>query len=124
LKPLLLDQSIIAGLGNIYVDESLWMARLHPTRLGDSLSDKEIKALYQAIPQVLRQGLKNQGTSLGNGKGNFLPPAATRPKSGSFAGFSSDRSALFGLRYENRKDDRRAAQHPFLPALPTAQIVI
>ncbi len=78
LKPLLLDQSIIAGLGNIYVDESLWMARLHPTRLGDSLSDKEIKALYQAIPQVLRQGLKNQGTSLGNGKGNFLSAGQRR----------------------------------------------
>jgi len=78
LKPLLLDQSLIAGLGNIYVDESLWAARLHPTRLGDSLSDKEIKALYQAIPQVLRQGLKNQGTSLGNGKGNFLSAGQRR----------------------------------------------
>jgi formamidopyrimidine-DNA glycosylase len=71
LKPLLLDQSVIAGLGNIYVDESLWAARLHPTRLADLLNDREIKALYRAIPLVLRQGLQNQGTSLGNGKGNF-----------------------------------------------------
>jgi len=71
LKPLLLDQSVIAGLGNIYVDESLWAARLHPNRLADSLNDREIEALYRSIPQVLRQGLQNQGTSLGNGKGNF-----------------------------------------------------
>jgi len=71
LKPLLLDQSVIAGLGNIYVDEALWAARLHPTRLADSLDDREIRALFRAIPQVLRQGLENQGTSLGSGKGNF-----------------------------------------------------
>jgi len=71
LKPLLLDQTFIAGLGNIYVDEALWAARLHPLRLADSLSDREIQSLHKTIPQVLRQGLANQGTSLGDGKGNF-----------------------------------------------------
>ena len=71
LKPLLLDQTIIAGLGNIYVDEALWAARLHPLRLADSLNDREIQSLHKSIPQVLRQGLNNQGTSLGDGKGNF-----------------------------------------------------
>ena len=71
LKPLLLDQTVIAGLGNIYVDEALWKARLHPQRLADSLKKQEILALHEAIPQVLRQGLDNQGTSLGNGKANF-----------------------------------------------------
>jgi len=71
IKPFLLDQTIIAGLGNIYVDEALWEACLHPLRMADSLNDQEIASLHQAISKVLRQGLANQGTSLGNGKGNF-----------------------------------------------------
>ncbi len=71
LKPLLLDQTFIAGLGNIYVDEALWEAELHPCRLAASLSTSEIKVLHRAIPRVLKRGLKNLGTSLGTGKGNF-----------------------------------------------------
>ena len=71
LKPMLLDQSIIAGLGNIYVDEALWESRIHPNRIAASLSLSEIKALHQAIPKVLKRGLKNFGTSLGNGGANF-----------------------------------------------------
>ena len=55
LKPLLLDQSFLAGLGNIYVDEALWWARLHPQRLADSLSDEELEALYHAMRDVLQQ---------------------------------------------------------------------
>ena len=71
LKPLLLDQTFIAGLGNIYVDEALWEARLHPQRLSSSVSDAEAKALYKAIRHVLRRGLQNMGTTLGTGKANF-----------------------------------------------------
>jgi formamidopyrimidine-DNA glycosylase len=76
LKPLLLDQTIIAGLGNIYVDEALWEARLHPLRLASTLSKPEIKALRLAIPRVLKRGLKNLGTSLGTGKANFYSVAS------------------------------------------------
>ncbi|MEW5894178.1 MAG: bifunctional DNA-formamidopyrimidine glycosylase/DNA-(apurinic or apyrimidinic site) lyase [Candidatus Omnitrophota bacterium] len=72
LKPLLLDQSFIAGLGNIYTDEALWLARIHPQRLSNSLSAAEIKELHHSIRLVLRQGILNSGTSLGEGKGNFL----------------------------------------------------
>jgi formamidopyrimidine-DNA glycosylase len=75
LKPLLLDQTFIAGLGNIYVDEALWKAKIHPLRLSNSLSNAEIKALHRAIPQVLKRGLKNLGTSLGTGKANFYSVA-------------------------------------------------
>jgi formamidopyrimidine-DNA glycosylase len=75
LKPLLLDQTVIAGLGNIYVDEALWDAGLHPCRLSASLSKIEIKALHRAIPEVLKRGLKNLGTSLGTGKANFYSVA-------------------------------------------------
>ena len=71
LKPLLLDQTFLAGLGNIYVDEALWQACIHPCRRSDSLTRKETDALHRAIRKVLNQGLKNQGTSLGSGQGNF-----------------------------------------------------
>jgi formamidopyrimidine-DNA glycosylase len=53
LKPLLLDQTFLAGLGNIYVDESLYRARLHPERLARTLDDAEIDRLYDAIVDVL-----------------------------------------------------------------------
>jgi formamidopyrimidine-DNA glycosylase len=75
---LLLDQTFIAGLGNIYVDEALWEARLHPCRLADTLSKPEIRALRLAIPRVLKRGLKNLGTSLGTGKTNFYSVANRR----------------------------------------------
>ena len=78
LKPLLLDQSFIAGLGNIYVDEALWEAGLHPCRLASTLSKPEIKALRLSIPRVLKRGLKNLGTSLGTGETNFYSVASRR----------------------------------------------
>ena len=78
LKPLLLDQTFIAGLGNIYVDEALWEAKLHPCRTASTLSAPEIKALGLAIPRVLKRGLKNLGTSLGTGAANFYSVASRR----------------------------------------------
>jgi len=70
-KPLLLDQTIVAGLGNIYVDEALWESKIHPERISDSLSDDELNALFKAIKHVLRVGIRNRGTSLGAGKTNY-----------------------------------------------------
>ena len=78
LKPLLLDQTFIAGLGNIYVDEALWDARIHPCRIAATLSTGETKALHRAIPKVLKRGLKNLGTTLGTGKSNFYSVARHR----------------------------------------------
>ncbi len=78
LKPLLLDQAFVAGLGNIYVDEALWDAKLHPNRIAASLSKNEIKALHRAIPRVLKRGLKNLGTSLGTAETNFYSVARHR----------------------------------------------
>ena len=71
LKPLLLDQTFIAGLGNIYVDEALWESKIHPCRIAASLTEAEIRSLHRAIPRVLKRGLNNLGTSLGTGKANF-----------------------------------------------------
>ena len=64
LKTLLLDQSFIAGVGNIYADEALWSARLHPLRAADTLTPAEVRRLHRAIRAVLRQGIANRGTSL------------------------------------------------------------
>jgi formamidopyrimidine-DNA glycosylase len=75
VKPLLLDQTFIAGLGNIYVDEALWEARIHPCRIASSLSKTETRALHRAISKVLNRGLKNLGTTLGTGKANFYSVA-------------------------------------------------
>jgi formamidopyrimidine-DNA glycosylase len=64
IKPLLLNQRFLAGLGNIYVDEALFQARLHPRRKADSLTREELTRLYDAIRRVLRQGIEHGGTSL------------------------------------------------------------
>lgn len=71
LKPLLLDQSILAGLGNIYVDEALWESKLHPEQTADTLSSEDLKRLHKAIRLVLRRGVKNLGTSLGESDTNY-----------------------------------------------------
>jgi formamidopyrimidine-DNA glycosylase len=75
LKPLLLNQTFLAGVGNIYADESLWRAKLHPLRTADSLSETEIAALYQAIRHVLRRAIADQGTDAGDGviEGDYAP---------------------------------------------------
>ncbi len=78
LKTLLLDQSFLAGLGNIYADEALWEAGLHPCRRTDTLKPAEAEALFKAIRKVLRRGIRCAGTSLGSGKSNFADLAGRR----------------------------------------------
>jgi len=63
LKTLLLDQSFIAGVGNIYADEALWQARLHPLRAADTLGPADVRRLHRALRQVLREGIANRGSS-------------------------------------------------------------
>jgi formamidopyrimidine-DNA glycosylase len=63
LKTLLLDQAFIAGMGNIYADEALWRARLHPLRAADTLSEEEVRRLHRAVRRVLREGIANRGSS-------------------------------------------------------------
>ncbi len=64
LKPLLLKQEFLAGIGNIYADESLWYARLHPLRSVETLSPKERVRLHRAIRLVLNRAIKLGGTSI------------------------------------------------------------
>ena len=63
LKPLLLDQKFIAGIGNIYADEACFLSGLHPARPVDDLSFEEIKELAKNIKKVLRHGITAKGAS-------------------------------------------------------------
>jgi formamidopyrimidine-DNA glycosylase len=64
IKPLLLNQRFLAGLGNIYVDEALWRAGIHPLRCANTLREPEIDRLHAAIQRVLREALASGGTTL------------------------------------------------------------
>jgi formamidopyrimidine-DNA glycosylase len=64
LKPLLLDQHFLAGLGNIYVDEALWLARLHPLRLASELNREQAGQLLRAIRQVLKDSIRANGSTI------------------------------------------------------------
>jgi len=63
LKPVLLDQSFLAGIGNIYADEALHLARLHPRRAVTSLSDADVMRLHDAVQHVLLAGIAANGAS-------------------------------------------------------------
>ena len=64
LKPLLLDQTFLAGLGNIYTDETLHKAKLHPLTLSDSITKKEASRLHEAIQATLKEGIRRNGASI------------------------------------------------------------
>ncbi|MCH4167900.1 MAG: DNA-formamidopyrimidine glycosylase [Streptococcaceae bacterium] len=64
LKPVLLAQNIVVGLGNIYVDESLWQAQLHPKRAANQLTNKEYQRLHQAIISVLSLAVEMGGSTI------------------------------------------------------------
>lgn len=63
IKPVLMDQDLITGIGNIYANDSLFLARIHPQRLSNSLTEKEIKLLYKTIKQTINEGIKDLGSS-------------------------------------------------------------
>ncbi len=64
LKPLLLDQTFIAGLGNIYTDEALHVARLHPLAQSDSVTAEQAEGLWRAVREVLEEGIRSNGASI------------------------------------------------------------
>ena len=74
IKPFLLDQKTVVGLGNIYVDEALFRARIHPERLAHSLTDEEFKKLHQSIIETLSEAVQLGGSSIKsyvNGQGEM-----------------------------------------------------
>lgn len=64
IKPLLLEQKLVAGLGNIYVDEVLWAAKVYPERLADSLKKAEIKRLHDETIRILQLGISKGGSTI------------------------------------------------------------
>jgi formamidopyrimidine-DNA glycosylase len=64
MKAVLLDQSVVAGIGNIYADESLFAARLHPARRGRTLTAREVRRLAVAVPEVLHRAIEKRGSSI------------------------------------------------------------
>ena len=75
IKALLLDQRLVAGVGNIYADEALFRAAIHPARAGGTLLPAEVDLLHRAILQVLNEGIASAGSSLGtSGLQNYSRP--------------------------------------------------
>ncbi len=74
VKALLLNQSLLAGVGNIYADESLFRARIDPRRAGGSLALEEIERLHLALRDVLLKGIEAQGSSVQN----YAPPTGAK----------------------------------------------
>jgi len=66
IKPTLLDQTLIAGIGNMYADEALFEAKIHPLRAADSLSQAEYRKLHKAIQDVLSAAIESKGASIAN----------------------------------------------------------
>lgn len=81
VKAVILDQSTAAGIGNIYADESLHLARVHPARLAGTLASGEVRRLYAALRDIMTAGIEHGGTSFAHyvnslgGKGDYLEHA-------------------------------------------------
>jgi formamidopyrimidine-DNA glycosylase len=87
IKPLLLNQRFLAGLGNIYVDEALWRAGVHPLRQADTLNPAEVRRLHRAIRSVLQAAIASGGTTL---------PDRTYQQADGRAGEFAGRLAVYG----------------------------
>jgi formamidopyrimidine-DNA glycosylase len=64
IKALLLDQGVLRGVGNIYADESLWKAKIHPEQIGARLRPDQIETLYQTLQKILRKAIELRGSSI------------------------------------------------------------
>ena len=64
IKSVLLNQAVLRGIGNIYADESLWRARIHPLRVAANLPGKELRALHRAVQSVLNEAIRLRGSSV------------------------------------------------------------
>jgi formamidopyrimidine-DNA glycosylase len=64
IKALLLDQGVLRGVGNIYADESLWRAKIHPAQVGAKLKRKQAETLWRALQEILRKAIVMRGSSI------------------------------------------------------------
>jgi len=80
IKQTLMDQKIIAGIGNIYADESLFLSKIHPLTPANKLSFRKIKELHEAIQSTLKIAIKNKGTTILSGAEEYRLPMGERGK--------------------------------------------
>jgi formamidopyrimidine-DNA glycosylase len=79
IKPMLMSQTCIAGVGNIYADEACWLAKVRPTRRIDALKETELRALFDGVRKSMAESLRHRGTSadsyldLYGRKGTYVP---------------------------------------------------
>jgi formamidopyrimidine-DNA glycosylase len=77
IKAVLLNQAVLRGIGNIYADESLWRAKIHPEKIGAQLQDDELRRLHRAVQHILREAIRLRGSSISDyvdldgGRGEF-----------------------------------------------------
>ena len=77
IKAVLLNQTVVRGIGNIYADESLWRAKVHPEKIGTQLNDGESRRLHRALQHILREAIRLRGSSISDyvdldgGRGEF-----------------------------------------------------
>ncbi len=88
VKAVILDQSVVAGVGNIYADESLHLAKLHPARRAGSLTAAEVRRLQAAVREIMAAGIEHGGTSFAHyvnslgGRGDYLQHARVFKRTG------------------------------------------
>ena len=103
IKPALMDQKVVAGIGNIYADEVLHHARIHPERVAHSLNGRELGRVHQAIGEILRRAIELEGSSFDAGyrtvlglEGGFLRRTRSMGERSSRAGGVRGRSSRRG----------------------------
>ncbi len=64
IKKILMDQNVVSGIGNIYSDEILFVAKIHPLKKAEKLGDKELRAIFEAAKKILKKAVKLRGTSI------------------------------------------------------------
>lgn len=108
IKALLLDQSIVAGVGNIYADEALFRAGIHPQQPGGSITAPQLERLHMAVCRVLQAGIDAQGSSLGGSAlQNYVRPL------GETGGFQEEHRVF-----------RRTGQPCFVCQTPITRIIV
>ena len=109
LKAAILEQCTVAGLGNIYADEALWRARLHPRRTAGSLTPDEIAELRRSIRAALRRGIAQAG------RRSRRRRLRVRLDAGRVQGLRPRRRTVRPVRNDHRKDRRRRTRNVVLP---------
>ena len=114
IKNLLLDQSILAGVGNIYADEALFLAGVRPTRAAARVTRRECDAIARGIQQVLRRSIETGGSSISD----YVAPDGSDGEYQSERHVYARRGEPCASAHADRARGARRARHPLLPALP------